>query len=117
MDRSLEEGSSIIEIFIAIMIITVSVLAIAYFSRSTCTTYKSSRGTDAAYIAGQMLITKLSASAIVPNSGIDTVVVDNISCIRNWTVTDTSYIKRIIVNVSYDLMGVSKQVKVSGAIN
>ncbi|HLV30950.1 MAG TPA: hypothetical protein VKY57_05215 [Chitinispirillaceae bacterium] len=117
MDRTLEKGASIIEILIAIMIVTVSVLGIASFSRNTSRTYRSSRGTDAAYVAGQMLVTDLSARAIVPESGTDTVTVDNISCIRSWTVKDTSFFKRVVVNVSYDLMGVSKQVKVSGVTN
>lgn len=118
MGKSLEKGASIIEILIATMIISISVLTIASFSRNTAKTYRGSRGSDAAYIAGQMLVTDLSARAVPPQSGNDTVTVDNVTCIRNWEISDTfNFGKLITVNVSYDLLGTSKQVTVSGVTN
>ncbi|MDO5575981.1 MAG: hypothetical protein Q4F84_02780, partial [Fibrobacter sp.] len=102
MGKSLEKGASIIEILIATLIISISVLTIASFSRNTTKTYRGNRGSDAAYIAGQMLITDLSARAVPPQFGNDTVTVDNVTCFRSWEINSSfEFGKLITVNVSY----------------
>ena len=117
MGHSLESGASIIEICIAILIIGMSALIIAMFSRNTFNMYSDSRGSDAAFIAGKNKIADLSAEAIPDISGTDTVTIDNVTCIRSWTVKDTVFVSRANVTVKYDLYGKQRELKVSGALN
>lgn len=116
MDRSINSGASLVEISIAILIVGLSTILIMSFSRNSFTMINDARGVETANILAQDKFTELSAVAF-PVAGSDTVAANNMKYIRAWSVKDTGFIKRAIVNVKYTVGKKTKAVNFMGALN
>ncbi|MCX7726373.1 MAG: hypothetical protein N2053_05945 [Chitinispirillaceae bacterium] len=118
MDYSLKssKGASLIEICIAAFVISVAAVMIVAFSKNTLSMSAETRGNDAAYLAGEQKISQLSTILYPPTTGKDTVYIDSIRCIREWTIKDTAYIKRVVVKVTWQSLKGPKQITIGGAI-
>jgi prepilin-type N-terminal cleavage/methylation domain-containing protein len=120
MDRALknQSGFSVVEILIALLIFSAAALAIMSFSRNTIIMSSNTRGRDAAFLSAEKKISELSVQPFPAAQGNDVDVLDNITYSRFWTVTDTAYIKRAIVTVTFpSVKGIFRHVVLAGAIN
>jgi len=117
MERSLESGASIIEICIAILIISLTGIIIMVFTKNTFSSYRDARVTESASIAAEDKLYQLNASAIPQHSGTDTVVIDDQNYIRTWNVEDIGFVNRVIITVRFRTVGGIKEIRLTGAID
>lgn len=120
MENSLKNssGSSIIEILITLVIITIISALTISFSRSSLSMIGDTRAKDAAYLAAEEKLTDLSTKAFpVASSSPESITVDNIAMNRSWTIDNVNTIKRASVTVSYLVGGKTSSITLSGAIN
>jgi type II secretory pathway pseudopilin PulG len=120
MENSLKNraGSSIIEILITLVIITIITALTISFSRSSFNIMSDTRAKDTAYLAAEEKLTDLSTKAFpVASSTPETITVDNITMYRSWTIDKVNTIKRARVTVSYLVGGKTSSIILSGAIN
>lgn len=111
-------GSSIIEIIITLVIITVITALTISFSRSSFNLMSDTKAKDIAYLAAEEKLTDLSAKAFpVASSTPETITIDNITMYRSWTIDNVNTIKRACVTVSYVVNGKTSVITLSGAIN
>ncbi len=115
MDRSSIAGFSILEIFIAILIISISAIVITFFTRNTIGNYSNSRLTEAAYISGEQKISELNATPI-PSNGADIYVLETDTFTRNWTVSLNKTPRTAVVNINWSIMGKPRTIKVYGVL-
>lgn len=115
MDRSSISGFSILEIFVTILIISISAIVITFFTRSTIGNYSNARQTEAAYISGEEKLSELNA-APVPENGTDVCIVENDTFTRTWTVSTSTSPHKAVVDVNWSLLGKSRAIKVYGVI-
>lgn len=112
-----ESGASLIEITIAILIITVTALVIMSFSRNTLGMSRHARESNAAYHSAERKIIELTSEALPDDEGEDTDEVDGISFTRNWTITTANYITNAIVTVRWNSLKGEREITIAGAIN
>jgi Tfp pilus assembly protein PilV len=113
-----ETGASLVEILIAVIIISITAMLIMSFSRSTFNMTKDSRSSEAAYISAEEKLAELTTKAFHEAPWSDKDTIDNIIMNRSWVVNDTNTIKRAIVTVTYpSIKGTSRSITLSGAIN
>ena len=120
MEKTLKNrgGFTLAEILIAMLIIALSALFITKFSKNALMMSKDSRGRDAACTAAEDKISELALAPFQGATTSDQVTIDNITYSRSWSVQGNSYIKHVIVTVTYtSLNGTSRQVTLAGAIN
>jgi len=120
MENSLKNcaGSSIVEICITLVIITVITALILNFSRSSFSMMTDSRAKDNAYLAAEEKLTDLTTKAFPSaSSAPEPITVDNIAMNRSWTIDNVNTIKRANVTVSYVVSGTTRSITLSGAIN
>ncbi len=109
-------GTSLIEICLALAVITLASLLVMTFSRNTLGMTKDARSIDAAYQSAQDLVDSLSAEPF-PQSGSDTDSGDNIDFTREWEVVDSPYVSFVKVEVSFtSLNGAVRTISLTGAI-
>lgn len=113
-----QSGVSLVEICITVVIIAITTLIIAAFSRNTLIMSKDARGNDAAYLAAEEKIKDLKTQPFPAASGNDLDTIDNIICSRSWMIKDTSYVRRAVVTVTFkSLKGIDRKITLAGAIN
>jgi Tfp pilus assembly protein PilV len=113
-----QTGSSIIEICITLVIITITTGVIMSFSRSSFYMSADSRARDVACLAAEEKLTDLSAKAFpVSSTTPENVKADNITMNRSWIIDNINTIKRATVTVSYSINGKSHFITMSGAVN
>ncbi|MBN1602837.1 MAG: hypothetical protein JW915_14605 [Chitinispirillaceae bacterium] len=113
-----QTGSSIIEICITLVIITLTTGVIMSFSRSSFNMSADSRARDVACLAAEEKLTDLTTKAFpVSSTSPENVIVDNISMNRSWTIDNINTIKRATVTVTYSINGKSRFITMSGAVN
>jgi hypothetical protein len=111
-------GSSIIEICITLVIITLTTALIISFSRSSYSMSTDARAKDTAYLAAEEKLADLKTKAFpVASSSPEQVKIDNLLMNRSWTIDNVNTIKRSIVTVSYTINGKTRSITLSGAIN
>lgn len=115
MDRSSIAGFSILEIFVAILIISISAIVITFFTKNTIGNYSNSRLTEAGYISGEQKISELNATPI-PSSGTDIYVLETDTFTRSWTVSSSRSPRTAVINVGWAIMGKSRTIKVYGVL-
>jgi Tfp pilus assembly protein PilV len=115
MDRSSIAGFSILEIFLAILIISISAIVITFFTKNTIGNYSNARLTEAAYISGEQKISELNATPI-PTNGTDIYTLETDTFTRSWTVSSSGYPRTAVVNVDWALMGKPQAIKVYGVL-
>jgi Tfp pilus assembly protein PilV len=115
MDRSSIAGFSILEIFVAILIISISAIVITFFTKNTIGNYSNSRLIEAAYICGEQKISELDAVPI-PSNGTDTYVLEQDTFPRSWTISTSGSPHTVVINVGYKTMGKSRTIKVYGVL-
>jgi len=116
MERPIDSGASLVEICVAILIISLTAILILAFSRNSFTMLGDARNAESAQVLAQEKFTELTAEAF-PVSGTDTVTANNTSYIRIWSVKDTGFIKRAIVTVKYEVGRNEKIINFTGALN
>lgn len=120
MENSLKcsTGSSIVEILITLVIITIITALTISFSRSSLNIMSDTRAKDIAYLAAEEKIFDLSTKAFpVASSSPETISIDDITLSRTWTIDAVNTIKRASVTVYYLVGGKTSSVTLSGAIN
>lgn len=121
MDKTLktQSGASIIEIAIAVVIISITTLLILAFSKNSFLMSADARSTDIAYIAAEQKIAELKSEVFssTPATGSDAVTMDNISFSRSWTVEESGYILLAKVTVSWDSPNGTREIILAGAVN
>lgn len=115
MDRSSINGFTILEIFVAILIISVSAIVITFFTRNTAYNYSNSNHSEMAYSCGQEKLSDLKAAPL-PISGSDNYIVENDTFTRVWTVPTIGTPRTVIIDVSWHIMGKSHTTKVYGVV-
>jgi type II secretory pathway pseudopilin PulG len=115
MDRSSIGGFTILEIFIAILIISISAIVIGFFTRSSVDNYSAAQMSETAYTVGEEKLSDLKAAPF-PESGNDLYIVENDTFSRAWTVTPNSTPGNVVVNVSWVRMGRERTIKVYGVL-
>ncbi|HEX2957386.1 MAG TPA: hypothetical protein VHO70_11170 [Chitinispirillaceae bacterium] len=115
MDRSAISGFSILEIFITILIISISGIVITFFTRNTIKNYSNARLTEAAYICGEGKMSELNATPI-PSNGSDTYIAASDTFTRSWTVSSSGTPRTAVINVSWAMMGQPQSIKVYGVL-
>ncbi len=117
MDRSVESGASLVEISIAILIISLTAILIMAFSRNSFTMFSDARGSESALILAEEKFTDLSAQAFPSASGTDTVNANNTRYLRSWSVKQSGFIKMAVVTVKYSVGKKEKSINFMGALN
>lgn len=115
MDRPSIAGFSILEIFLTILIISISAIVITFFTRNSIGNYSNARLTEAAYISGEQKITELSATPI-PENGTDIYVLETDTFTRSWTVTSSGSPRTAVINIGWAMMGKPRTLKVYGVL-
>lgn len=117
MDRSSigVGGFTILEIVIAILIISLSAIVIAFFTRSSVDNYSTAQRSETAYTCGEEKLADLKAAPF-PESGNDLYIVDNDTFTRVWTVSPNSTPISVVVSVHWHMMNKSRNIKVYGVL-
>jgi hypothetical protein len=111
-------GSSIVEICITLVIITVITALTLNFSRSSLSMMTDTRAKDNAYLVAEEKLADLTTKAFpTESSSPEPITVDNITMNRSWTIDNVNTIKRASVTVSYIVNGTTRSITMSGAIN
>ena len=120
MEKTLKNGAgfTIVEIFVAMLIIFATTFVIMAFMRNTLVVTKDTRGRDAALLAAEDKISELALKPFPGADNSDQVAIDNIVFTRAWAIKDTGYIRRAIVTVTYkSFNGVNRRITLAGAIH
>ncbi|MBN1601184.1 MAG: hypothetical protein JW915_06220 [Chitinispirillaceae bacterium] len=115
MDRSSVNGFTILEIFFAILIISISAIVIGFFTRNSVDNYSTAQQSELAYTCGEEKLSDLKAAPL-PVSGNDQCIVDNYTFTREWTVASNSAPRNVVVNVNWVMMGKTRTIKVYGVL-
>jgi Tfp pilus assembly protein PilV len=121
MDKTLktQSGVSIIEISIAVLIISITTLLIFAFSKNSFLMSKDARSTDIGYIAAEQKIADLKSEVFssTPATGNDEITLDNIPFSRSWTVEESGYILLAKVTVTWNTPNGTREIILAGAVN
>jgi Tfp pilus assembly major pilin PilA len=115
MDRPSVNGFTILEIFVAILIISVSAIVITFFTRNSIGNYLSAHLTEAAYTCGEEKLSELKAMPL-PANGNDKKVIDNDSFTRTWTINTVNNVQTATVKVDWILMKKNRTIRVYGVL-
>jgi prepilin-type N-terminal cleavage/methylation domain-containing protein len=97
-------GFSLIEMCMALIIFGVAFLLLMQFTLSTYMGAREARGHHVASLSAEKKMRELRiAPYTAPGSDKDTL--DKVICSRSWSFQDMSYIKKIIVTVTYSVQG------------
>jgi hypothetical protein len=91
----------IIEIIISMVVLVAITLMICSLSRGASLMSQDARANDAAYIVAEKKFADLSIQVFPLAIGVDTAYVNDAPYIRNWCISDTGYIHRAVVTVSW----------------
>lgn len=121
MERTLktQSGASLIEICITIVIISIAVLIISTFSKSTLRMNKDTLSVDTAYLAAEEKITELRSETFdqFPVTSSDNVTLENINFTRDWTIEESGYLSIATVTVSWNSQNNTRQITLAGPVN
>jgi Tfp pilus assembly protein PilV len=113
-----QTGSSMIEICITLVIITITTALIMSFSRSSYSMSADARARETAFLAAEEKLADLTTKAFpVASSTSEPLTIDNVAMNRSWTINNVNTIKRATVTVSYTISGKSRSITLSGAVN
>lgn len=113
-----KNGFTLVELLIALVIVGVLMVTILSFLSNSMMLRKDSKNSEVAHLLGQDKLIELKALAN-PISSSDTVVVDKIRYIRNWTITPASggnLLSTATVTVGYAVSGKTMTIKCSGGV-
>lgn len=117
MACSLKSGVSLVELCIAILILTLATTLIMTFSRNSLLLSSDSRGAETARALASEKYSELLVQSLPSQNGCDTVTIGKWSHIRNWVITDTVFIRRALITVTYQVGNKKKSVRFAGALN
>jgi Tfp pilus assembly protein PilV len=117
MDCSVRDsGFSLLEIFISILIVAVTAIVIAFFSKTSSLTSSFSKGSETAYMIAELKLSDLSADP-APANGNDTYTIDGKEYRRIWNITETGNVVRAEITVKWQAINGEKQITLLGAVN
>ena len=91
----------IMEILISLIILVSTTLLIGSLSRGASLMSQDARAHDAAYIVAEKKFTDLSIQVFPLATGMDTTIVNGAPYVSSWSISDTGYIRRAVVTVSW----------------
>ena len=112
-----EKGFCMLEIFIAMIILSIALMTLSSFSRATILMRQFAKGSDAAYSTAQQKLSALKAETFPASSGIDSTIIDKTCYVREWTINDTGYIQKATIVVSWNTIKGRQSLQFSGGIN
>lgn len=116
MDRSLESGFSIIEIFIVIIIISTSAVIFTRSLKSSVGLQKDAYTSELAFKAAESKLIQLSAAPFPVDSS-DQIVEDNLTLFRIWEIDTVGPIKRASITVQWSRAeNRRRQINLTGAL-
>jgi hypothetical protein len=95
----------IVEILVAMFVLTMITITGAFTQRTSMMIAQDAKARDAAYTVAEKKFTDLSMEVFPESKGTDTSVVNKLSFIRTWSITDTSNMRQATVTVSWKSLG------------
>jgi Tfp pilus assembly major pilin PilA len=115
MDRPSINGFTIIEIFFAILIVSISAIVITFFTRNSIGSYLNAHMTETAYVCGEEKLSELKAMPL-PANGNDSKVIDNDAFTRTWTINNVNNVQTATVRVDWAMMNRNRTIRVYGVL-
>ncbi|MFW5774886.1 MAG: hypothetical protein ACOCW2_01235 [Chitinivibrionales bacterium] len=115
MDHSVEAGFSIIEIFIVIIIISMSAVVITRALKSSVGMQRDAYATELAHKEAEEKLLELAAAPF-PSNGSDQSTSDNITFARRWTIDTTGVPKTVEITIQWNHTNHQRQITMMGAV-
>jgi hypothetical protein len=123
MDRIMKKhaGVTLIELCIAMVIISFTGLIICAFSKSTLGMNKDALCNDTAYLAAEQIIVKLKKKVYnqnqIPVNSSDNITLENINFTRNWKIDWSGYLLLATVTVEWNSPSGTRKITLEGLVN
>ncbi|MFP4417372.1 MAG: hypothetical protein ACOC4C_03320 [Fibrobacterota bacterium] len=115
MDRSLESGFSIVEIFIVIIIISTSAIIITRSLKNSVGMHRDAYVSEMAFKEAEEKLVELNANPF-PSNDSDQVTTDHIVFYRNWVIDTSGCVNTAEISVQWAHTGNRRQITLMGAV-